>query len=182
MNWLIYTLIIFALSVHVLPSGINLNVGMDRLKAFVATVIVALLQVLMFGVGKLLGSSFLHLIGGWGKGVVFVVFFLISVRMVMEAFKIRKGEIHQSLDNPKLMALTGLAQGIDAFLVGMMFYYFPEVKFQAGMIGLFLLSTFMILPAIFTVKTKTSLSFVSLMYIIGSLIFGVLAVYFLINI
>jgi len=182
MNWLILALIIFALATHVIPSGITLNVGVDRLKAIIATAIVAILQVLMFGLGKLLGELFLDLIGNWGKGVVFVIFFLISVRMVMEAFKIRKGEINQSLDNPKLMALTGLAQGIDAFLVGMMFYYFPEVKFQTSMIGLFFLSTFMFLPAIYTDRTKTSLALVSLLYMVGSLIFGFSAIYFLFNI
>jgi putative Mn2+ efflux pump MntP len=179
MSWLIHALIIFALAIHVIPPGINVNVGHNRLQAIIATAIVVIIQVVMFGLGKLTGNAFLHLIGDWGKGVVFVIFFLISVRMAMEAFKLRKGEISLSLDNPKLMTLSGVAQGTNAFTVGMMFYYFPQVNFQTSLIALFLLSSFMIMPAIYTDKSKTSLTFVSLLYMIGALIMGVSAVLFL---
>ncbi len=182
MNWLIHALIIFALAIHVIPPGINKNVKSDRLQAIIATAIVVAIQVAMFGLGKLTGSAFLPLIGSWGKGVVFVIFFLVSVRMAMEAFKIRKGIINLSLDNPRLMTLSGVAQGTDAFVVGMVFYYFPDINFQTSLIALFLLSSFMIMPAIFTEKTKTSLTFTSLLYMTGTLIFGFSAVYLLFNI
>jgi len=179
MNWLLHALIIFALAIHVIPPGINTNVGADRLKAIIATVIVVVIQVMMFGLGKLTGNAFLHLIDSWGKGVVFVIFFIISVRMAMEAFKIRKGEINLSLDNPRLMVLTGVAQGTNAFVTGMMFYYFPLVKFQTSMIALLMLSTFMIMPAIYTEKKKSNLTFVTLLYMIGSLVFAFSSIYFL---
>ena len=179
MNWLLHALIMFALAIHVIPPGVNLNVGSDRLKAIIATVIVAGLQVVMLGLGKLLGGTFLHLIDGWGKGIVFVVFFMISVRMAMEAFKIRKGDITLNLDNPKLMVLTGLAQGTDAFLTGMMFYYFPLVKFQTSLVAILMLSIFMIMPAIYTEKKKSNLAFVSLLYMTGSFVFVFSSIYFL---
>jgi putative Mn2+ efflux pump MntP len=179
MNWFIHALIIFTLAIHVIPPGINLNVGSNRLQAIIATAIVTMVQISMFGLGKLTGDSFLHLIGNWGKGVVFFVFFLISVRMAMEAFKIRKGIINLSLDNPRLMLLTGIAQGTDAFAVGMMFYYFPKINFQTSLIALLLLSSFMIMPAIYTDKTKSSLTFVSFLYMLGSFVLGISAIYLL---
>jgi len=181
MNWFIHALIIFALAIHVIPPGIHLNVGSNRLQALMATAIVAVLQLLMFGTGKLLGGTFLHLIDSWGKGIVFVIFFLVGVRMAMESFKIRRGEIVLRLDNPKLMALTGLAQGIDAFLVGMMFYFFPNINFETSLIAIFFLSTFMIMPAIYTEEKKSSLVFTSLLYMVGSLIFVISSVYLLFN-
>lgn len=181
MNWFIHALIIFALAIHVIPPGIHLNVGSNRLQALMATAIVAVLQLLMFGFGKLLGGTFLHLIDSWGKGIVFVIFFLVGVRMAMESFKIRRGEIVLRLDNPKLMALTGLAQGIDALLVGMMFYFFPNINFETSLIAIFFLSTFMIMPAIYTEENKSSLVFTSLLYMVGAIIFVFTSIYFLFN-
>ena len=179
MNWLIHALIIFALAIHVIPPGINKYVKSDRLQAIIATAIVVAIQVAMFGLGKLTGGAFLPLIGSWGKGVVFVIFFLVSVRMAMEAFKIRKGIINLSLDNPRLMTLSGVAQGTDAFVVGMVFYYFTDINFQISLIALFLLSSFMIMPAIYAKKKKSNFAFSAFLYMIGSLIFGFLSFYFL---
>ncbi len=177
MNWLLHAFIIFALAIHVIPPGIHANVGSNRLQALLATVIVAMLQVLLFGFGKLTGDAFLHLVEGMKPGILFFTFFLVAVRMAMEAFKIRKGDVVMRLDNVKLMALTGIAQGVDAFLVGMMFFFFPAIKFETGMIALFFLSSFLMMPAIFTGEKKSAFSFTSMLYMTGALVFVFSALY-----
>ena len=177
MNWLLHAFIIFALAVHVLPPGLHVNVGSNRLQAVMATIIVSLLQVIMFGFGRLIGGTFLHLLEGIKSGVIFFTFFLVGVRMAMEAFKIRKGNVVMRLDNTKLMLLTGVAQGVDAFLVGMVFYFFPEIKFETSLIALFLLSAFLILPAIYTDEKKNAFSLAALLYIFGSIVFVFGALY-----
>ena len=179
MNWLLNTFIIFALAIHVIPPGLHLTVGSNRLQAIMATVIVAAIQMLMFGFGKMIGGTFLHLVEGMKTGILFFTFFLVSVRMTMEAFKIRKGDVVMRLDNTKLMVLTGVAQGIDAFLVGMMFYFFPEVKLETTLIALFLIASFLMMPAIYTGEKKGAYSFASLLYIFGALVFVFSALYFL---
>jgi putative Mn2+ efflux pump MntP len=179
MNWLLNVLIIFALAVHVIPPGLHLTVGSNRLQAIMATAIVAVLQVMLFGFGRLMGGTFLHLVEGMKTGILFFTFFLVGVRMAMEAFKIRKGDVVMRLDNTKLMVLTGVAQGIDAFLVGMMFYFFPEVKLETILIALFLMASFLMMPAIYTGEKKGAYSFVSLLYLVGALVFVFSSLYFL---
>ncbi|RLD87713.1 MAG: hypothetical protein DRJ09_09760 [Bacteroidetes bacterium] len=179
MNWLLHAFIIFALAIHVIPPGLHLNVDSNKVQAILATAIVAALQMLMFGFGKMIGGTFLHLVEGMKTGILFFTFFLVSVRMAMEAFKIRKGEVVMRLDNAKLMVLTGVAQGIDAFLVGMMFYFLPEVKFETSLIALFFLASFLMLSTIYTKEKKSTYAFGSLLYILGSLIFIFSALYFL---
>ena len=171
MTWFIHALIIFALAVQVVPAGLSLNVGSDRLKALMATAIMVVVQTLMLGFGRLLSGSFMHLIAGWANGIVFAVFFMIGIRMIMDAFKIRKGKVAYRLEEPKFMLLTSIAQSINSFLAGMMFYFFGNINFQTSLIAIFLLTTFMILPAIYTVQDRTSRSFASLLYMIGGLIF-----------
>jgi len=179
MNWLLHAFIIFALAVHVIPPGLHLNVGTNRVQAVLATIIVAALQVLLFGFGRLIGGTFLHLVEGMKTGILFFTLFLVGVRMAMEAFKIRKGNVVMRLDNTKLMVLTGVAQGIDAFLIGMMFYFFPGVKFETSLIALFFLTSFLMIPAIYTEEKKSAYAFASLLYILGSLVFVFAALYFL---
>ncbi len=171
MNWLIHSLIIFALAVQVVPAGISLNVGSDRLKALTATVIMAFTQTVMFGLGKLLGNSFLHLVVNWRSGILFAIFFLIGIRMIMDAFKIRKDKVAYRLEEPKFMFLTSVAQSINTFLAGMMFYFFDTVNFETSLIAMFFLTGFMIMPAIYTKKDATSKSFASLLYVTGGAIF-----------
>jgi len=177
MNWLLHASIIFALAIHVIPPGLHANIGSNKLQGILATVIVAIMQVLLFGLGKLIGSTFLHLVEGMKAGILFFTFFLVAVRMAMEAFKIRKGNIVVRLDNTKLMVLTGVAQGIDTFLIGMMLYFFPEVKFETSLIALLFLSAFLMMPAIYTEEKKSAFTFVSLLYMVGSVIFVFSAFY-----
>ena len=171
MNWLIHSLIIFALAVQVVPAGLSLNPGSNRLKALIATVIMAVTQTVMFGLGKLLGNSFLHLVADWKGAIVFAVFFLIGIRMIMDAFKIRKDKVAYRLEEPKFMLLTSIAQSMNTFLAGMMFYFFNTVNFETSLIAILLLTSFMILPAIYTAKDKTSKSFATLLYMTGGIIF-----------
>ncbi len=171
MNWLIHSLIIFSLSVQVVPAGFSLNVGSDRLKALTATAIMVSVQTLMLGLGKLLGGSFLHLIEQWKHIIIFAVFFLIGIRMLMDAFKIRKGKVAYNLENSKLAILTSIAQSINTFLAGMMFYFFTGINFETSLIAIFFLTSFMMLPAIYTKQDNTSRIFSSFLYVIGGGVF-----------
>jgi putative Mn2+ efflux pump MntP len=177
MNWFIHSLLIFALASQVVPAGISMNVGSNRLKALVATIIMAGMQTLMLALGRLLAGTFMHLIQDWSKGIVFAAFLLTGVRMVMDAFNIRKGKIAYRLEETKFIFLTAIAQSINTFLTGMMFYFFPVVNFETSLIAILLLSTFMMLPAIYTVQSKTSRSFAALLYVAAGIIFTFSAFY-----
>ncbi len=177
MNWFIHALIIFSLATQVVPAGLSLNTRGDRLKAIMATAMMVAVQTAMFGFGKLLGSSFLHLVSDWANGIVFAVFFMTGIRMIMDAFKIRKGKIAYRLEEPKFMLLTSIAQSINTFIIGMMFYFFPQINFETSLIALFLLTAFMMMPAIYTTQDQTARSFASLLYILSGTVFTVLAFY-----
>jgi len=177
MNWFIHALIIFSLSVQVVPAGLSYKAEKNKIKGALVAVVMVFVEVMMFGLGKLLGSSFLHLLANWKNGIVFAVFFITGVRMIMDAFKIRKGKVAYRLVEPKFVFLTAVAQSINTFIIGLMFYFFPHIDFKTSLIALSLLSFFMILPSIFTPQNRISLSFAAVLYVLGGGFFVLTAFY-----
>ena len=83
------TVIIVVLSFQVLPVAL----GIDRKQGLSQVIWFALLlvlgQTLLFYVGYLLGHRFMHLMEDFRGTVIFVGFFLIGIRMIVESFKVR---------------------------------------------------------------------------------------------
>ena len=121
----IIVLIIISLSVQVFPVA----VGIDRSKGIIAEAwfgsLLVVGQLFFFLVGYLLGDRFMHLMTGFKGVVIFIGFFLIGIRMMMEAFTVRKGERTYIIENTKTAALTAVAQGVNTFLAAIILTFIP---------------------------------------------------------
>ena len=162
------TIIVFVLSFQVLPVAL----GIDRHKSIVQTIWFTLLlivgQVLLFYVGYLLGQRFMHLMEEFKGTVIFVGFFLIGIRMIVEAFKVRKGERTFTFDSTLPVLLASLAVGINTFLAGLLFTFLP---FEISWLIMILTFTTLIMAGIGTLMNpeKTAFSLSSFLFLAGGI-------------
>lgn len=175
MEKLVVIFILISLSTQVLPVAI----GIDPKKlpqSLIFGIILIISQLLFLLAGTLLGDRFLHLLETYQGIVIFVGFFLIGIRMLIDAFKIRKGERTYVLDNTRTIVLISVAQGINTFLGGLILTYFIIDIGQ-------LVFTFFIVVTIFTILgtglhvNKTSYVFSALIYTLSAFIIIISSVY-----
>lgn len=173
---LLVTLIIIFLSFQVFPVAIGINVAGKLGKAVILVVVLSVVQVSTYWLGLVFGETFMHLMDDFSGVVFFIGFLLIGIRMLMETFNIRKGERTYSIDSIGHVAIASLAQGINTFLAGLLFYYifFDE---QGTIILLFVLTVIVAIAGIVMKPGKLTLAFASLLYAIGGLIMLISAVY-----
>lgn len=173
---LLVTLVVIFLSIQVFPIAVGINVADKPGKAVILIIILSLVQVVTYWLGLIFGESFMHLMDDFRGAVFFIGFLLIGIRMLMETFNIRKGERTYSIDSEGHVALASLAQGINTFLAGLLFYYifFDE---QGTLILLFVLTAIVAIVGIVLKPGKLTLAFASLLYAIGGLIMLISAVY-----
>ncbi len=174
-------IILFILSFQVMP--VSLGVDSKKLNIRVLSLAVLFLvlgQVILFLLGVWLGNRFLHLLINARQYILFGGFFFISVRYIMDAFVIRKGERSYLIGNPKKFILPSIAQAINTFLSGLLFYFIP-VDIGKDIIYLAVFSLFFALVFTFIKFSKQALSAVSLLYILGGGLIGILSFYFLFN-
>lgn len=172
----VIVLIIIFLSVQVFPVAVGIRVAGKPVKAVQLVVVLSLTQLLTYWLGLKLGSSFMHLMDGF-KGVVFFLgFLLIGIRMLMETFNIRKGERTYSIDSIGHVALASLAQGMNTFLSGLLFYYLA-VDEQFTIILLFILTVVVATTGIVMKSGKLTLAFASLLYALGGMVMIISAIY-----
>ncbi len=179
MNLVISILILFILSFQVMP--VALGVDARKTSPFHLITIVLFLvagQVLLFLLGVWLGNRFMHLISGIQRGILFVGFFLIAVRFSMEAFKIRKGERTYSIEKPALFILPAIAQAVNTFLAGILFYFIP-VDLLPDLIYLSVFSLVFTLLFVFIKNNRLATAAVSLLYMIGGGILTIISFYFI---
>ncbi len=121
MKFVLYILFILAISYNVFPLALGLN--RDRRTPHLVNVfhaaVFGLLQGIMYYIGILLGDTFMHLLEENYRFVVFGILTAVSVRMFIEAFKIRKGARLFSFDNYVKFMIMGIAAGINTLIVGM---------------------------------------------------------------
>lgn len=121
MEHIIYVLLIFALAYNTFPVALGLDRD-NRNSLFVNllyAVIFGLSQGLMYKLGSLLGGEFMYLFVIRYKLAVFAILFAVSIRMFIEAFKIRKGARIFSFDNYIKLIIIAIAAGINTLIVGM---------------------------------------------------------------
>ena len=125
-------------------------------------------QFILFLTGYLLGQRFMHLMDDFRGTVLFIGFFLIGVRMIVEAFRVRKGERTFALESTKHVLLASLAQGINTFLAGLLFTYLP---FERQWLTVILICATLVSSGIGTVipPGKTGFSMSSFLFMIGGL-------------
>ncbi|MBC8320465.1 MAG: manganese efflux pump [Bacteroidetes bacterium] len=172
----IVVLIIIFLSVQVFPVTLGINVSAKLAKSLLFVIVLTLTQVLTYWLGLKLGSTFMYLMDGFKSVVVFIGFLLIGIRMLMETFNIRKGERTYSINSIGHVALASLAQAINTFLVGLLFYYLA-VDEQYTLIILFALTVVVSIMGIAMKTRKLTLAFASLLYAIGGIIMLISAIY-----
>ena len=178
---IIVILLIFALSVHVFPIGISLNAKKYPVITIIGVLIVSALQTLMLWLGLKLAGTFLYLLEGWDKGILFTGFFLIAVRMFMESFKIINSIRAYRLDQIKWILLTGIVQGTDAFLTGILFFYLPEVNIAKSLSSLFILSVLLLLPSVLSKPSANFWRLGAFLYVAGAFTFAFSSIYFMIT-
>ena len=169
-------IIIFFLSVQVFPVAIGINITGKLGKAIILIVILSLMQVVTYWLGLKLGSSFMHLMDGFKSAVFFIGFLLIGIRMLMETINIHKGERTYSINSMGHVLLASIAQGINAFLAGLLFnYLLIDEKFT--LILLTILTIVIATTGIIMKPGKFALSLASLVYALGGLVMIVFAIY-----
>lgn len=77
-------------------------------------------QGLMYWLGSLLGSTFMHMFEGYAKIIVLIICFMIAFRMMMDTLKIKSGKNLFLIDKPKQLIILSIALGINALIAGLM--------------------------------------------------------------
>ena len=76
-------------------------------------------QGLMYWLGSLLGSTFMHMFEGYAKIIVLIICFMIAFRMMMDTLKIKSGKNLFLIDKPKQLIILSIALGINALIAGL---------------------------------------------------------------
>ena len=119
----------------------------------------------------------MYLMDGFSSVVLFIIFLLIGIRMLMEVFNIRKGERTYTIDWIGHVALASTAQGVNSFLVGLVYYYI-DVNENHTIIALLSATLFISIVGVFLKPGKLTFALASLLYTIGGLIMILAAIYF----
>lgn len=177
MSTIIISIILVFLAVQIFPVALGVDTKGKVMKIALALLVLTAIQLISFWVGLKLGNTFMYLMNGFKGVVIFIGFLLIGVRMLMEVFNIRKGERSYSIESTGHIALASLAQGMNTFLVGLMFHYIkPDEQY---IFLFFVISTLLIsIIGILLKPEKITLAFASLLYTIGGLVMLFSAVYF----
>ena len=160
--------IIVVLSIQVIPAALGIDPKKDLNLTIWFALILILGQSTLFLIGFLLGNRLMHLMDDFKGTVLFIGFFLIGIRMIMEAFKVRKGERTFTFESTKSVILVSLALGINTFLAGLLFTY---LSFERHWLTVILTSATLVSVGIGTVMTpgKTAFTISSLLFLAGGL-------------
>jgi putative Mn2+ efflux pump MntP len=171
--------ILLILSFQVMPVALGIdNHKMNFFQVASSIFLLILGQVVLFLLGVLLGDRFMYLILGIKRYVLFIGFFIIATRMVMEALEIRKGKRTYLLTRANQFILPSIAQAINTFLAGILFQLLIfNLSKDLIFLGIFSLAS--AFPFIFIKNEKQSMLAVSLLYLMGGGILSILSFYFL---
>ncbi len=111
--------------IAVSSNAFSLNTQQKLGKRLSFIVIISIIQAVMWILGKLLGSSFMHLLSDYAKFVPIVLCFIIMFRMLIDTIKIKNGGNIFIIDNIKQLLFLSVALGINTFFVGLGYDYFP---------------------------------------------------------
>jgi putative Mn2+ efflux pump MntP len=164
------------MGVQVLPLALGFNKKEEKIKIAWYGLVMIMVQLLMFIAGFLTGSRFMHLLNDYIGTVVFAGFFLVGVRFIMEAFKVRKGERTYTLESHATVVLASLAQGINTFLAGILASAIVESRGYL-MTVLAVTTFFSVILGIILGPQKPGYSFASMLYFFGGLLLLFGAVY-----
>jgi putative Mn2+ efflux pump MntP len=167
---------LFVIAAQLFTVAIGIDFKQSGAKAILFVLSLALGQALLFWLGYSLGSLFMHLMEGFKSFVVFGALFLISIRMMMESFQVWKGLRTYIVDSFRLSVFAGLAQGINAFLLGLLFVFLPYEKNQLTL-TLFAFAFLFSLVGALVKSSKNSITFAALMFVLGGLVMAFSSIY-----
>lgn len=168
-------LILIALSVQVLPVAIGIETKTGVNSILFGLILVAS-QLLFLYAGYLLGNRFLYLLDDYKGIVIFIGFFLIGIRILMDVFKVRRGERTYYLESTKTLLLASVAQGVNTFLAGIILSY---VSLSIGNMAIILLiSTFFVtLVGILIKPEKQTYTLSAFLFFLSAIVLIFSAVY-----
>lgn len=168
--------ILFALAFQVFPVSLGINIKKDLPKSMAIVLVLILSQAFMFWLGIFVGKRFLHLTTGFENIIVFIILFLIGLRITIDSFSVRKGERTFNSDSIQNVILASMAQSINTFLAGMLFYFFafPEMFLVAILLSLAMLVS--IIGSLLKLN-KQNLIFSSMIYLFGGIGLIIISIY-----
>ncbi len=172
-------IILFILSFQVIPVALGIDTKKEPFfQAFSGVLFLVSGQLLLFLLGIWLGNRFMHLLEGIKNYVLFIGFFLIAVRFSMEAFKVRKGERTYVMTKGSTYILPAIAQGINTFLAGVLFFFLPTSLAKEVVYLAFFALSFSVLFALLKNK-RLAYPAVSLLYLFAGGTLMAISFYFL---
>jgi putative Mn2+ efflux pump MntP len=118
-----------------LALGLNRDHRNSHFNNVLMAIVFGLIQGVMYHLGDLLGKTFMHVFVLRYKWVIFGILTAVSIRMMMEAFRIRKGQRLFSFDNYVKFTIMAIAAGINTLIIGMTAGHFSPFN---GMMSLLL--------------------------------------------
>jgi putative Mn2+ efflux pump MntP len=161
--------ILFFLASQLFTVAVGIEFKQSGAKAILFVFSLAVGQAFLFWLGYSIGSLFMHLMESFKSFVVFTAFFLIGIRMLMESFQVWKGLRTYSLDSIRFSVFASLAQGINAFLVGLLFVFLPFEKNWLSLVLIAFAFLFSLAGAVVK-STKNSITFAALMFVLGGVV------------
>lgn len=171
-------LIVITLSFQVFPIALGVSAKDNLKNAILMVVILSISQTVFFFIGYYVGEQFMHLLENFKSIVLFVGFFIIGIRMIMEVLKIREGERTYNLNDEKGMLLVAIAHSINTFLAGLLLYFVLTDRLLLTLI-LFGATLLMSIGSIMAKPGRLSFSFASFLYLIGGVFIIFSSVYFI---
>lgn len=177
---LLYALFIIAVAYNTFPLALGLN--RDRRNSHITNITLALtfglIQGVMYYLGDLLGDSFMHVFVIRFKWVVFGIFMAVSIRMLLEALRIRRGARLFSYDNYVKFLIMAVAAGINTLIVGMTANYF--IPFGGLMPMLLVLAGFLWSIAGISMNiSRVNIMLSSLMHLAASFVISIVALIYI---
>lgn len=171
--------ILLFLSFQVMPVSLGIDHTKMNFFSVLASIFLLILgQVLFFLAGVLLGTRFMYLVSGIRHVILFIGFFIIAVRLFMEALEIRKGRRTYLFEKTNQFILPSIAQAINTFLAGILFYFLP-VDLKKDLIYLSIFSFSFSLPFAFIKNKRSSMLVISLLYMVSGGLLSIFSFYFL---
>lgn len=162
-------LLMFFLASQTYPSFLGANKSSKFSNSFLFVLIPVATQLTFFWLGYLFGNKFIYLMQDFKTIVVFIGFFIIGIRFIVEAFTVRKGKRTFNTENIVQLILASIAQSTNTFLLGLLFCFF-NINLLQTLSFLGLASLIFSLSGILSKTSKKSLAFASLLFLSGGIL------------
>lgn len=174
---IVISLLLIAISIQVFPIALGFSLKDKPAITVLGTIILVLSQQLLLWIGFSIGESFMYLVSGFDKAIIFIGFLLLGVRFLMEVFKIRRGDRTYQLDSIIPVLLASVAQGINTFLLGVLLSLI-DIDIYIAISTITISATILSVLGITFKAERLALSLASLFYLLSGLVILFAGAYF----